>query len=229
VWPEKEAEIRKQYDDSVADFQQRLKAAQDEWDAKETERVAWLQKLTAGDMNEIKHTLTEIFSGLHLPFKSETQCGLFFDAPDSVSVNLDLPDIEEVILSTRKRLLKNGETRESARDESERNRDYFELVTGECAFMAAETFSYLPLCQSIRIAGYAKRPRAREADPIDTYILDVKYKREELKNFNPDRTSMHSFLTDLGARFILTPNNKFAGIDPPSWLKHDDVQNAAAE
>ena len=50
--------------------------------------------------------------------------------------------MEQVILLTRKRLLKKGEIREAARDMVERNRDYFDLVTGECAFIAADAFSW---------------------------------------------------------------------------------------
>src|SRR5208283_5366801 len=182
------------YQESLAAYEQQLKAAQAEWEARETERITWLQRLTSGNLDEIKHTLTEIFTGLHLPFQDATQCGLFFDTADLVSLNLDLPEMEQVILVTRKRLLKNGEIREVARDKLERNRDYFDLVTGECAFIAAEVFSYLPLCQSIQLAAYTQRPKARKTDLIDTYILELKFTREELKAFNPETKPMHPFL-----------------------------------
>ena len=42
---------------------------------------------------------------------------------------------------------------------------------------SAEILSYLPLCQTIRLAAYTQRPKARESDPIDTYILDLKFTR----------------------------------------------------
>ena len=229
VWQERQPEIQQRYQDSLADYEQQLKAAQAEWEARETERVAWLQRLTAGDLEEIKHTLTEIFTGLHLPFQDATQCGLFFDTADLVSLNLDLPEMEQVILPTRKRLLKNGEIREVARDKVERNRDYFDLVTGECAFIAAEIFSYLPLCRTIRLAAYTQRAKARETDPIDTWILDLKFTREELKAFNPDTTPMHPFLVHSGARFQMAGDYQLARIEPPSWLNHEDIQNAPGE
>jgi hypothetical protein len=229
IWPDKEAETQQRYEESFADYRQRLKTAQDEWDAKETDRVAWLKRLTSGDMQEVKHTLNEIFTGLYLPFKSESRCKLFFDTPDLTSLNIDLPEMEEVIPFTRKKLLKNGEIREVARDKNERNKDYFDLVAGECTFMAAEIFSYLPLCQAVRIAGYTQRPKAKETDPIDTYILDIRLLRDELKNYNPDSATMFSFLTHSGARFSLGSDYKLDRIDPPSWLTHEDVQKASAE
>ena len=182
--------------------------------------------VTSGDLEEIKHTLTEIFTGLQLPFQDATQCGLFFDTADLISLNLDLPEMEQVILFTRKRLLKNGGIRELARDKMERNRDYFDLVTGECAFIAAEIFSYLPLCQTIRLAAYTQRAKALETDPIDTYILDLKFTREELKAFNPETTPMHPFLIHSGARFQMAADYQLARIEPPSWLNHDDIQNS---
>jgi hypothetical protein len=200
VWQERQPEIQQRYQEALADYEQLLKAAQAEWEARETERVAWLQRLTAGNLEEIKHTLTEIFTGLHLPFQNATQCGLFFDTADLISLNLDLPEMEQVILFTRKRLLKNGEIRETPRYKVERNRDYFDLVTGECAFIAAEIFSYLPLCQTLRLAAYTQRAKVRETDPIDTYIMDLKFTREQLKAFNPEATQMHPFLVQSGAR-----------------------------
>ncbi|MGD0816619.1 MAG: hypothetical protein ABSA83_23765 [Verrucomicrobiota bacterium] len=188
-----------------------------------------MKRLTSGDLEEIKHTLTEIFTGLQLPFQGATQCGLFFDTADLISVNLDLPEMEQVIPFTRKKLLKNGEVREVARDKLERNRDYFDLVTGECAFIAAEVFSYLPLCQTLRLAAYTQRPKARETDSIDTYILDLNFAREELKTFNPETTPMHPFLVHSGARFQVSADYQLGRIEPPSWLNHEDIQNAPVE
>jgi hypothetical protein len=153
---------------------------------------------------------------------------LFFDTADLISLNLDLPEMDQFILFTRKRLLKNGEVREVARDKVERNRDYFGLVTGECAFIAAEIFSYLPLCQSIRLAAYTQRPKARETDPIDTYVLDLRFTRKELKAFNPE-TPIHPFLVHSGAKFQMAADYQLARIEPPSWLNHEDIQNAPVE
>lgn len=213
VWQEREAEIQTRYQQSLTEYEQQLKTAQADWESLEVERIAWLQCLTSGDLQEIKHTLTEIFTGLHLPFKSATECGLFFDTADLISVNLDLPEMVEVILFSRKKLLKNGETREAARDKVERNRDYFDLVTGECAFIAAEMFSCLPLCQTIRLAAHTRRPKVRVTDPVDTYILDLKFSREELKAFNPDTTLMHSFLVHSGTHFFWPRITNWSGLN----------------
>ena len=87
----------------------------------------------------------------------------------------------------------------------------------------------LPLCQTIRLAAYTQRPKARETDPIDTYILDLKFAREELRSFNPETTSIHSFLVQSGARFQMAADYQLERIEPPSWLNHEDIQNAPIE
>ena len=93
VCQERQPEIQQRSQESLAEYEQELKAAQAaqaEWEARETERTAWLQRLSSGDLEEIKHTLTEIFTSLQPPFHDATQCGLSFDTADLISVNLNL-------------------------------------------------------------------------------------------------------------------------------------------
>ncbi len=220
LWPAEQAQIQSRYEASLLQYQEQLKTEEGKWDATENERIAWLQRLTAGDPEEVHHTVNEIFAGLCLPIKSHTQCHVFYDSSNLISAHLELPEMDENIPFTRKKLLKSGEAREVTRDKAERNRDYFDLVTGEAAFFAAELFSYLPLCQTIRMAGYTPRPKVKEDDPIDVYILDVSYARDGLKGYDAAKTSMLSFLTHCGARFDLAPDFKLEGIDRPSWLAH---------
>jgi len=224
LWPEQKEQIQNRYNEKLGEYEEHLKTAQDEWEAKENERIAWLRRLTSGDMQEVKHTVDEIFNGLLLPFKSPSHCDVLFDGADLISMNLGLPALEDIILFTRKRLLKNGETRELTRDMAERNKDYFDVVTGESTFFAAEIFSYLPLCNIVRIAAFTQRPRVKETDPIDNYIFEIHYTREGLKANSPDKTSMLSFLTHAGARFNLATDFKLVRIDRPSWLDHTGPQ-----
>ena len=74
-------------------------------------------------------------------------------------------------------------------------------------------FSYLPLCQALRLAAYSQRPEARETDPIDTDILDLRFTRKELKAFSPETTSMHPFLVHSGGRFQLAADYQLARIE----------------
>jgi len=73
------------------------------------------------------------------------------------------------------------------------------------------------------------RAKARETDAVDTYILDLKFTREELKAFDPETTPMHPFLVHSGARFQMAADYQLARIEPPSWLNYEDIQNASIE
>lgn len=229
VWPMEEARIQASHDEARAEHEQRMEESRSAWDSSEVARVAWLTRLTSGDLEEIKNTLTEIFSGLSLPSQETTECAFFFNAADSVSISLVLPGMEAVIASVRKRLLKNGTVKESARSRLESNQDYFNLVTGECAFVAAEVFSYLPLCQTIRMAAHTKRAKVRESDMIDTYLLDAVYSRDGLRGFDAEKTSMQTLLIDSGSRFDLGADYKLKRIAPPSWLAVEDLQGAGGD
>ncbi len=71
--------------------------------------------------------------------------------------------------------------------------------------------------------------KAKETDPIDTYVLDLEFAREDLKSFNPETTPMQPFLVHSGARFQMAADYQLARIEPPSWLKHDNVKNAPVQ
>ena len=169
------------------------------------------------------HTVAEVLQGLRFPFK--TNCDFFLKDPASVYLHLDLPQIEDVIPEAQKEVLKNGDTRERPRPRDERNADYARLVMGQCLYLAAELFSYLPLAHLVQVAAYTQRPRMRETDPIDTYVLDVPFEREGVTQFNPEEQHLVSFLAREGGRFrVLPEDNSLAKIEPPAWLTQADLE-----
>jgi hypothetical protein len=59
--------------------------------------------------------------------------------------------------------------------------------------------------------------------------LDLKFTREELKVFNHETISMHPFPVHSRARFQVAEDCQLKRIEPPSWLNHEDIQNAPVE
>jgi hypothetical protein len=53
VWQERQTEIQQRYQESLADYEQQLKAAQAGWEAQETERIAWLRWVSAGTSQRV--------------------------------------------------------------------------------------------------------------------------------------------------------------------------------
>jgi len=223
AWPEREAQLQNEHAQQVQHYEERLARESAAWDQREADRVAWIRRLLAGDLEEVHHTVVEVLQGLRFPFK--TNCDFFLKDPASVYLHLDLPQIEDVIPEAQKEVLKNGDTRERPRPRDERNADYARLVMGQCLYLAAELFSYLPLAHLVQVAAYTQRPRMRETDPIDTYVLDVPFEREGVRQFNPEEQHLVSFLTRQGDRFrVLPEDNSLAKIELPAWLTQADLE-----
>jgi hypothetical protein len=221
VWPQRQAQLQQRDDEQRHQYEQQAAAESSAWDEAEAKRIDWLNKLLAGDLEEVHHTVAEVLQGLRFPF--HTHCDYFLEDEQSVYLHVDLPEIEDVIPEMRKVVLKAGETRESRRPRDERNSDYERLVMGESLYLAAETFSYLPLAQTVRVAAYTQRPRVRERDPIDTYLLDVAFTQEAVIEFTQNEQNLTSFLTRLGGRFVLADDGSLGRIEPPSWLAQADL------
>jgi hypothetical protein len=175
--------------------------------------------LLSGNLEEIDHTVAEVLTGLQLPF--HTHCDYFLDDAHAIGLHLELPTQEEVIPETTKAILKNGDTRDVRRTEADRATDYTRFAMGVVLFMAAELASYLPTVQEIRIAAVTRRPRVRETDPIDSYVLDVTLPRTALTEFGAE-DNLAAFMTSQAGRFHI---NRDGGLDPipaPTWMEHEN-------
>ena len=225
VWPAREAEIEQQYNDHIQQYVQAVATAQAAWDETEAKRIQWIQRLLDGKLEEIDHTTAEVLTGLHLPF--HTHCDYFLDDEHAISLHLELPPQEEVIPETTKTMLKNGDTKDVRRTESERAMDYTRLAMGVVLFIAAELASYLPTVQSIRVAAVTRRPRVRETDPVDGYVLDVTFQRSALKEFLME-DNLTAFMTRQGGRFQVNSNGGLDSIPAPSWIDHADYKHLQA-
>jgi hypothetical protein len=223
AWPEREAQLQGEYNEQRRQYEQQLAAESAAWDEAEEKRIAWVKRLLAGDLEEIHHTVAEVLEGLPFPFK--THCDFFLKDELSVYLQADLPEMEDVIPETRKEILKSGETRDVRPEKAERNADYAHLVMGECLYLAAELFSYLPLAQVVQVAAYTQRPRVRESDPIDSYLLDVPFQREAVVAFRQEEQNLVSLIARQGGRMKLDDANGLERIEPPSWLAHEDYRH----
>ena len=223
AWPARQAQLQSQYEEQRRQYGQQLAAESEAWDQAEEQRIGWVKRLLAGDLEEIHHTVAEVLQGLQFPFR--THCDFFLKDAHSVYLQLDLPELEEVIPETRQTILKSGQTREVRVPQAERNADYAHLAMGQCLYLAAEVLSYLPLAQVVQVAAYTQRPRVRESDPIDSYLLDVPFGREAVVGFGKEEQNLAALIARLGGRMKADGAGGLERIEPPSWLTHDDYRS----
>ncbi len=223
AWPERAAGIQSEFDRQNQEYQQALATETTAWEAAETKRTDWVARLLAGDVEETHHTLAEVLGGLQLPFK--LHCDFFLRDSETVYLQLELPVLEEVIPETQTELSARGEPRETRRPEAARQADYTRLALGECLFLAAEIFSYLPRAATVQVSAYARQPRERESDPIDSYLLDVAFQRQAVIEFGPEGQNVLAFVVRQGGRFKQNVGGGLDRIEPPSWITHEDYRH----
>jgi hypothetical protein len=220
-WPLREQQVQKNYTEAWDQYEQDLVREQQAWDEEEQHRLAWLERLLAGDLDETYRTATEVISALRFPFP--TLCDVFIEDSSSICLHVDLPEIEDTIPLTHKRVLKSGDIREVGKNDLERNRHYSQLVFGEGIFLAATLFGYLPLLNKVKIAAYTQRASRGASEPIDTYVFDLVLERSAVADFRLNEEDLFSFCAKQGGRFDLTSSYLLRRIDPPVWLSLNEA------
>jgi len=223
VWPERAASIQAEFDRQTQAYNQAIATEAAAWDEAETKRTEWIARLVAGDVEETHHTLAEVLGGMQLPFK--LHCDFFLHDALTVFLQLELPVLEEVIPETQTQLSAHGEPCDTRRTKAERQADYTRLALGECVFLAAECFSYLPRAVTVHVSGYTQRPRERETDPIDSYLLDAAFQRSAVIEFAQGEQNLLAFFVRQGGRFKQNTDGGLERIEPPSWITHEDYRH----
>src|SRR5690606_24835548 len=133
-------------------------------------------------------------------------------------VNLDLPEIEDVIPDRLPKLGKGGRAVEVRRTKTEQNEDYFYLVVGQAVYLSAFQFAWNPTLRSISIAAYTQRARSPIEGPSDHYVYYVTFTQEQIRRFNPKNRSLSSLLSESGAQISIDQHGGLRQIAPPEWV-----------
>jgi hypothetical protein len=217
VWSSRTAEIQSAYEKTIRTYGSRVDEAKDAWRIQETARIAKLQKLLDGDLLEMHKTAVEVILGIKFPF--DTWCDVYLNDASEIFVNLDLPEIEDVIPSHRKTPLKGGGVREVRIDESSRNLDYFELVVGQTVLITAHLFAILPSIDRVVISAYTQRLRKKRLDVIDTYVFQVVFPKVFIESFDADVEDLMPVIRQLSPIMSLDTEWGLERIERPVWVQ----------
>jgi len=172
------------------------------------------------DENLILATASATVEELDLPF--EADCQVMLNNDSSVFVDIDLPEIEDVLPEMQRRVNKDGTERLLKRKMEDRNDMYAELVLGHCLNVAAQLFVSLPRLTELTLAAYTQR-KARKAFDADTYVLELNASREAIQNIT--QMQLHSVahlqeaMTLVGANYQILATGAMKGIPRPEWTK----------
>lgn len=194
AWPERERALLDGHAAAVAAFQRDRGAAEAEWLEAERARIVWASRLMAGDVEAIEGSVTDSLQDLDFPF--ETQAAFGVENAQDGYLHLDLPEIEDVVPTTRQRVLGDGRLKDVKRDESERNAEYGELVCGVGLMMAAASFAAAPTLSVVQIAAYTQREQKGKAKGQidDDYVYVASIPRTLFDGFDAKSVKATSLL-----------------------------------
>ncbi len=216
-WPERVAELRSVYRGACASYADRKKAAATTWTEDEHERVKWAKRLLAGDVESMNDVISDSLTDLDFPF--ETDCDIALTNGECAFLNLDLPEIEDVIPETCQQVLKDGRVKKVRRNKKERANDYSMLVAGLGLLLSRTAFSAAPTLESVRIAAYTQRKKRGADQVVDDYVYDVEITRNtssvlSLQGINPIK-----YLVTINGRIDQKATMELKSLKPPKWIE----------
>jgi hypothetical protein len=213
-WPERESQINRQHRRNLDEFEKRRAAAEERWFQAELERTEWTRRLVSGDVDALNEAVTASLSDLDFPF--ETYCKTYVLNSELVLVNVDLPEIENVISDKSMHLRQDGNIAEKSRNQSERYQEYAQLVAGLVVLLATTACSAAPTVSRVAIGAYTQR--MKQGKVVDDYVVVSSFERsnlesvEELRLCDPIR-----LIKRIGGTIEQTQHGKLKSIDSPDW------------
>ena len=214
-WPKKKMELDATHSKALADYERRRLEAEKTWADEESKRSAWAQRLVDGDIEALEDAVADTMTDLDFPF--EATCDVAIEEDRTVYLNLDLPEIEDVIPETRGQALKDGRVRQVKRTVSEKNGDYAHLVTGLALFIANETLAVSPTLQTVRLAAYTQRKKRGSQQETDTYVYDITLSRIQIESIDFATVEPARFVAGTATAFEQKSNCELKALRRPSW------------
>lgn len=215
-WPEQANKILKAYEEKMAAYRERMAIEKGKYDAVEDTRLGSLIKILGDDPQATTDLACDVFENIDWPF--ETVAGIASNDGVHLYVNLDLPEIEDVIPAMAPRISRSKELVESKRSKEDQNEDYFHLVVGQAVYLAACQFAWNPTLQSISIAAFTQRTTKSSSETADQYIYCASFTQEQIRNYNPEFKSLVSLLAQCGGQINRTQLGAMRQINPPDWI-----------
>jgi hypothetical protein len=219
-WPTREASLQAAHQSAVEAYQVAYCDAEAEWFEVERQRIVWASRLLAGEPEAVEDAVVASLEDLDFPF--ETQAEFAVESGSEGYLHLDLPEIEDVVPSTRHRVLADGRLKETKRDEAERNEEYAELVCGVGLMMAAAAFAAAPTLSVVQVAAYTQREQKGKAKGqiADDYVYVASVPRSGWDTFDPKNVRATASLRKLG-RLEQQANlrlKRLGAKELPSWV-----------
>jgi len=216
-WDTRVSELEQQFTANKEAHEVARKVAESHWSEQEARRVEHAKRLMGGDCEAIDQEVTATLLDMDFPF--DTGCSVAVADARAAFVNLDLPEIEDVIPEFRHKVLKSGEIRSVKRPAAERSESYARLVAGIVIAIAAAAVASAPTLASVTVAAFTQRRNSKSGESRDVYVIEAAFRREFLESSGLIEGDPVDQLVSLpGARVLLGSSGLLKPISPPDWI-----------
>jgi hypothetical protein len=160
-------EAEQQYLHELKLFQQ----AKEEYEQAKLKRLAKVEKVIAGEPVAMELWLENFLAELDFPLETNVSFNIL--SADTIYLDVDLPQMEEIPL-TKAEILKSGKLKVQKKSQRELREHYAIMVGGTALYLCSYVFSHLPTCETIIISGYTQIKNKATGHLDDQYIYSLK-------------------------------------------------------
>jgi hypothetical protein len=135
----------------------------------------------------------------------------------NISLDVDLPEIEDMPMSSWTTNSKGNKLIETQHSETQVRKDYMTHVHGIACVLLGEIFRTLPRINNVILSGYSQRINKSIGNIVEEYLYSVKVNRSQWEKINFDNLRLIDPVELLGSfdiRRNMTKTGIFTSIDP---------------
>ena len=222
-WEEHWAGLQAAYQEEARRYEEQMKAFAERealWRSRCEHETAELYDLMSGqNRDRLMQVACEAMEDLALPFQADAR--LILEDDVGLFIDIDLPEIEDVVPQTVREVSKSGSIKSSKRAGDDLHEPYAELVFGHSLNLAAKLFVELPRLQQATLAAYTRR------EGVEEYVFEASLTRDAMTAIGALSPSslpdLVSALAKATAIYELDNVSKLKAIKQPDWTKQNET------
>lgn len=185
----------------------------------EEHRIAGIKSLMLGDYSKLENQLEDEITmfeeeALGLKHSFETEISFEINSSNSISLDVDLPEIDDVTITDSKKVLKSGKVSEKEKSQKIINQEYASGVLGMAFNLASHTFNVSPSITEVTISGYTQRLNKKTGNIEDDYIYSVTFTKSVFTKLNLKEIDPVEAIASFLVKMELNKSFEFKKIEP---------------
>ncbi|MCB9085235.1 MAG: DUF4236 domain-containing protein [Bdellovibrionaceae bacterium] len=227
-------QARSKADTDFQNFNDEIGQLESQHPEKEKIRIHDAKALIDGQPDYVEKELESVFADIEasladLDHPFETSISFEADKNGCVMVDLDLPEIEDVIITNSKKVLKSGKISEKNKTKKLMNEEYAHGVLGLGFYISQYIFNSSPSINEVVVSAYTQRISKKSGNIEDEYIYSVQFDKRRFEKLNLKNIDPTESVKQFPIEMNLNRSFEFKPIEPFSKKVHSDLLYKANE